>query len=80
MWKYKANKAIFVTTSDYSDYAYEQARGAPIELWNYEKLCNMIEKFILKIPNLESKRDAFLPEYLAKIINLKQLLSPDEPL
>jgi restriction system protein len=32
MWKYKANKAIFVTSSDFTDFAYEQAVGAPIEL------------------------------------------------
>lgn len=48
MFKYKANKAIFVTTSDFTDYAYRQATGAPIELWNYNKLCKKIEEYILK--------------------------------
>lgn len=48
MFKYKANKAIFVTTSDFTDYAYQQATGAPIELWNHNKLCEKIEEYILK--------------------------------
>jgi hypothetical protein len=49
MWKYGANKAVFVTSSEYTGFAYEQAKDAPIELWNHEKLCEMIEKYILKI-------------------------------
>lgn len=48
MWKYNANKAIFVTCSDYTGFAYKQARGAPIELWNHRILCEKIEKHILK--------------------------------
>jgi len=48
MWKYKANKAIFVTSSVFTDFAYKQARGAPIELWNHSILCEKIEKHLLK--------------------------------
>jgi len=48
MWKFKANKAIIITTSDFTIYAEEQAKGAPIELWNYRILCEMIENYILK--------------------------------
>ena len=52
MFKYKANKAILVTTSDFTDAARKQARDAPIELWNYRMLCEKIEKYLL-----DMKRD-----------------------
>jgi hypothetical protein len=41
---HKANKAIFITTSDFTEYAYEQARNSPIELWNRQKLTQFIRK------------------------------------
>lgn len=47
MWKYHANKAVFVTSSGFTDFAHRQAKDAPIELWNHEKFCEMIEKYIL---------------------------------
>ena len=47
MWHYGANKAIIVTTSDFTKLAYKQAREAPIELWNRYKLYKMIERYIL---------------------------------
>jgi restriction system protein len=47
MWKYKANKAIIITTSDFTIQAQEQAKGAPIELWNQETLFEMIKKYLL---------------------------------
>ena len=47
MFKYKANKAIFVTTSEFTEQARELERTAPIELWNRSKLNKMIEKYFL---------------------------------
>ncbi|MGB9923351.1 MAG: restriction endonuclease [Pseudothermotoga sp.] len=44
----KADKAIIVTTSDFTEQAYEQAKGAPIELWNYQTLEEYVEKYLLK--------------------------------
>ena len=47
MWKYKANKAIFVTTSTYTRSAIRQTEGAPIELWDGKKLYKLfIEKYL----------------------------------
>jgi len=47
MWKYKANKAILVTTTDFTENAIEQARGAPIELWNINTLRHVMKRHIL---------------------------------
>jgi len=47
MWKAKANRAIIITTSDYTTMAREQAKGAPIELWNKEDLHKMIRKYFV---------------------------------
>lgn len=47
MIKYKANKAIFITTSDYTKEAQDQAEGTPAELWNYNTLCRKIEEYLL---------------------------------
>jgi restriction endonuclease Mrr len=44
----KADKAILVTTSDFTEQAYEQAKGTPIELWNYRTLEEYIEKYLLR--------------------------------
>jgi len=49
MYKYEANKAIFITTSDFTEEAQEQARGAPIELWNYTMLNKKIEEYLLNL-------------------------------
>jgi len=38
MWKYKASRAVLVTTSSFTTNAHEQARNAPIELWDGKKL------------------------------------------
>jgi hypothetical protein len=43
----KADKAIFVTTSDFTEQAYEQARDAPIELWNHRTLKNFTERYFI---------------------------------
>ena len=47
MWFHSANKAIIVTTSDFSVAAKEQTKGSPIELWNGVVLCEMVEKYFL---------------------------------
>lgn len=47
MWKYGANKTIFITTSDFTVHAKEQAKGAPIELWNKHRLYELIEKYLI---------------------------------
>ncbi len=48
MWKYKANKAIIITTSDFTTMAHEQARSAPIELWNKKTLHQMVKKYFVE--------------------------------
>lgn len=48
MWKYKANKAIIITTSDFTTMAHEQARSAPIELWNKKTLHQMVRKYFVE--------------------------------
>ena len=47
MFKYSANKAIFITTSEFTHQARELERTAPLELWNRTKLHTMIEKYFL---------------------------------
>ena len=42
----KANKAILITTSDFTMQAKEQAKEAPIELWNGSYLNNIVEKYM----------------------------------
>ncbi len=48
MWKYKANKAIIITTSDFTTMAREQAKGAPIELWNKGDLHQIVRKYFVE--------------------------------
>ncbi|MBU3958158.1 MAG: restriction endonuclease [Nanoarchaeota archaeon] len=48
MWKYKANKAIIITTSDFTTMAHEQAKEAPIELWNKRTLHQMVKKYFVE--------------------------------
>jgi len=47
MWKHKANKSILITTSDFTIEAEEQAKEAPIELWNRGLLYRMIDRYLL---------------------------------
>ena len=47
MWKYKANKAIIVTTSDFTVRAEEQAKNAPVELWDKRTLHKMARKYFI---------------------------------
>lgn len=48
MWKVKAEQAIIVTTSGFTVYAREQAKGAPIELWGKTKLHEMVRKYFIE--------------------------------
>ena len=43
----KADKAIIITTSDFTEQAYEQAKDAPIELWNHRTLENFVGKYFI---------------------------------
>lgn len=47
MDKYKLNECILITTSDFTPQAKEQARDAPIELWNRAELEEKIKKYLL---------------------------------
>ncbi|OYT26781.1 MAG: hypothetical protein B6U95_07045 [Thermofilum sp. ex4484_82] len=47
IYECNANKAIFITTSDFTEYAYEQAKNSPIELWNLKKLKQFVEMHLL---------------------------------
>lgn len=42
----KANKAILITTSDFTIQAKEQAKESPIELWNGSYLNSIVEKYM----------------------------------
>jgi hypothetical protein len=46
IWKYKASRAVLVTTSTFTSKAYEQANGAPIELWDRDKLEETLEQHL----------------------------------
>ncbi len=48
MLKYKANKAIIITTSDFTTMAHEQAKEAPIELWNKKTLHQIVRKYFVE--------------------------------
>ena len=48
MWKYKAKKAIIITTSDFTVQAKEQAKGAPVELWSKRILHEMVRKYFIE--------------------------------
>lgn len=56
MWRYGANKAVLVTTSDFTVLAKEQAKGAPIELWNMKMLINLLQKYHKMITGNSSLR------------------------
>lgn len=47
MWKYKADKAVFITTSHFSTRAAELDKEAPIELWNKDILHQMVRKYFI---------------------------------
>ena len=45
MHTFGASKAILVTTSDFTEQARIQAKGAPIELWNWTYLRQLLAKY-----------------------------------
>lgn len=47
MWKVKADQSIIVTTSGFTVYAKEQAKEAPIELWDKKALHEMVRKYMV---------------------------------
>ncbi len=47
MWKIPANKAIIITTSDFTVQAKEQAKNAPIELWDLKILKQLVRKHFI---------------------------------
>ncbi len=46
LWKHKADKAVFITTSDFTVRAKEIEKEAPIELWNKKILHQMVRRFL----------------------------------
>ena len=42
----KANKAILITTSDFTFQATEQAKEAPIELWDGNYISSLLRKYL----------------------------------
>ena len=50
MRKFHANKAIIVTTAEFTVEAKEQAEGAPIELWDKLSLHKMVRKYFIDKP------------------------------
>jgi len=49
LWKHKCDKAVFVTTSDFTVRARELETGAPIELWNKGILREMVRKYFIDL-------------------------------
>lgn len=47
MWKVKADQSIIITTSGFTVYAQEQAREAPIELWDKKTLHEFVRKYMV---------------------------------
>jgi restriction endonuclease Mrr len=47
MWKVKADQSIIVTTSGFTVYAREQAKEAPIELWDKRTLQEFVMKYMI---------------------------------
>ena len=48
MFRFNAGKSIIVTTSKFTRQAMKQAEGAPIELWDKEKLHSMVERYMIQ--------------------------------
>lgn len=48
MGYYRVHSCILVTTSDFTKNAREQSKNSPIELWNKEKLHELVKKHLLK--------------------------------
>jgi len=78
MYRYKADKAIVITTSDFTSAARKLATTAPVNLWNRTKLYEMIERYYFgeSRPSITSeifakKREAV--KWSRKALNLMDL-------
>ena len=59
MMTFGANMAMVVTSSDFTNQAYEiQRRGAPVELWNGEKLRDEFRQYLLDAINQARKNES----------------------
>lgn len=45
---YKADRCILITTSNFTKQARLQAEGNPIELWDFDKLSDMIKRYLME--------------------------------
>jgi HJR/Mrr/RecB family endonuclease len=54
MWKVKANKAIIITTSDFTIQAKEQAKEAPVELWDLKTLKRLVQKYFIDMDEMKN--------------------------
>lgn len=57
----KANRAILVTTSYFTEQAKQQAEGAPIDLWDGEKLKQMVERYVIEEKICQLKDGEIIP-------------------
>ncbi|MBI2665411.1 restriction endonuclease [Candidatus Woesearchaeota archaeon] len=62
MWKIKADQSIIITTSNFTKQAEEQAKEAPVELWDNKYLKKMVRKYFIELDddntkNLQDKLD-----------------------
>lgn len=59
MWTHKADKVVFITTSDYTVRALDLETEAPIELWNKRILHRMVRKYFIDKENKSgTKKDS----------------------
>ena len=49
MWKVKADQSIIITTTGFTVYAREQAKEAPVELWDKKRLHEMVRRYFIDI-------------------------------
>jgi len=65
----KAEKAVLVTTSDFTEEAYIRAQDAPIDLWNYGKLAEVIEEHLMgevRLASTQPKTNRFEPKTISE--------------
>lgn len=56
MWKIKAEKSIIITTSDFTTKAEEQAKEAPIELWDGRYLKKLVRRYFIESNDDKTKK------------------------
>lgn len=81
MWKYDATKAILITTGAFTQNAYKQAEGAPIELWNGRKLKDELEQHLPSHLISQKSIPTLLFPQIERICNsiISELVSNAEP-